>query len=543
MSIFKKFNISFKYAEKTDPKPQRNPVKSKRDYSVNHHLSDLEDGFFQDYVNVFQKQFDHLLEKNLKLVSENTQLKIDMTELRSESELFRIESKSSQTRLEKEKYLIELKLNESKAYVEDLLEESQILRDGTSKIHKDANSKLERYINENKELTLEIEKKDQRVHELREQVLCLEEEVELLTEDIVGRDEKINDLKANHKKYEDEILVMIEEVRKSHEAEVSQLIQKIDELSEGKDKQYSEVIQKKNETINKLLSQNEKIKDKFKSESEVVKKTFATYKETIKQEQEKNKELNVVLLEEKRKAQKLEELLEQQAKMEESFALSEDYQDDALTIVDNNTELEVAELKKDPIKRKQKEIGKVYEINNEKNWEIRGQHDGEYFSFLEIKDKLINKEINENTFLRKKTKWWKKAKEYAEFKLMYFTKEVNGKKKVYVERKSMRAPVNFNIKFKTLNKDFTGKCLNISEGGCFVEVKDFIFYEMREGEDIQIEFIDDMLSKKFSVKAKISSVIAQDKGLGVQFDEMAEDEKTIIKSLIDDFMTELDQAA
>lgn len=549
LNIFKKFSMTFDYANQTKDKPKRDPVKAKRDYSVNHDVHDLEQAFLQDYIAIFQKQFDHLLEKNLSLVNENVQLKIDMNQIKSDNEIFRIETKSLQEKLEKEKYIVELKLNDAKEYVDTLLEENKILREGTSKLNKDTNEKLERFIKENKTLTEEINTKDKRILELKEDVLNLEEEIELVSEDLLASNQKVKELKDYNRRYEEEILEKIDEVKQSHEAEVQQLLNKISELNDGKDHKFSQMIQKKNDTINKLLTQNEKIKDKFQQEAEVVKKNYARYKDSIKFEQAKNKELNVVLLEEKRKAQRLEELLAQQKLIDKNVSdnfeqaevqaeVAQDVEQQDHTVVINYEPKNQTQ-----IKRKHAETGKIFEINNEKIWEIRGGEAGEYCTFLEIKDKLINKEITENTFIRKKSKWWKKAKEYSEFKLTYFTQEVNGKKKVYVERNTLRAPVDLSIKFRTLNKDFSGKCLNISEGGCFVEVKDFIFYEMREGEDIHLDFIDETLSKRFSIKGKISNVIADDRGVGVQFVDTPQEELDIIKALIADFMSELEQAA
>lgn len=539
IAMFKKFNITFDIESDTLEKPSKSPIKEKKHYTRTQDVNDLEQVFVQDYIQLFQSQFDDLLEKNLNLVNENVKLKSQMNEVKSQNEIYKLETKSFNDKIEKEKYLVELKLTDYQQLTEDLLKENHILTEQVNKTHKETTEKLERYIKENKFLNKELEKKNKKIDTLRKDIAEAEEQLEVVSEDLVATHQKMDELKENHKKYENEIIEKIEQVRESHEQEVAELLGKIDELSNGKDENFHMMIQKKNDTINKLLSQNEKIKDKFKSEAAVVKQKFSDYKKVIEKEKtlvkslsHKNEELNVVLLEEKRKAQKLEDLLKQQEQIE--LIQQETVQD---------LEIGPDQVINEEIQKKQhQEIGKLFEINNEKIWEIRGQKD--FCSYIELRSKLEKEEITEKTFVRKKSQWWKKVKDHSELFLEYLTKDVNGKKKVYIERKSMRAPVDLRIKFTTSAENhFSGKCLNISAGGCYLNVKDFVLYDLQKETEISLEFIDDMLSQQFTVPAKIMSVNEEEKGLGLQFLDVSEEHLELIQGIIDDFLSELDQAA
>lgn len=534
LSIYKKFNLKFDISGKQLPKPQNTPVKEDKVYHPTQDVNELEQVFVQDYIKLFQRQFDELLEKNLKLVNENVMLKSQMNEVKSENEIYKLETKSYNDKIEKEKYLVEMKLNDYQGLTEDLLKENQILTEQVNKTHKETNEKLERYIKENKFLNKEIEKKNKKIDELRQNIGDAEAQLDVVSEDLVFSHQKLDELKENHLKYEEEIIEKIEHVRENHESEIAVLLGKIDELTNGKDEDFNLMIQKKNDTINKLLNQNEKIKEKFKSEAQVVKKRFSDYKKVIAKERtlvkslnDKNQQLNVVLLEEKRKAQKLEDLLEQQKQIESI----------------QDIQFEPGQVINEEIQKKQHQnIGKLFEINNEKIWEIRGEKD--YCTYLELRAKFENEEITEKTFVRKKSQWWKKVKDHSELFLEYLIKDMNGKKKVYIERKSMRAPVDLRIEFSTeAENHFTGKCLNISQGGCYLSVKDFVLYDLPKETEIKLEFIDDMLSQTFEVKAKIMSVNEEEKGLGIQFIDIEENHTKLIKGIIDDFLSELDQAA
>ncbi|MBD64615.1 MAG: hypothetical protein CME62_05385 [Halobacteriovoraceae bacterium] len=506
LPVFKALGMSFPQTSEKQVPPERSPIKMKT--QVGHVLTDQssfvsDDTHLQDYVKVFQTQFDILLDKNLELVDENIKLKVSKNELITQNEVTKLDYESKYQKQSKEIDVLTNKIEDGEAHIQSLLAENKILHEKINSSHREVNLKLEHSFQEYKELEHTLKLKNDKIEELQVEIENL-----------------LSDLKKEHLDKE-KLNAEVENLR-----EKNKILEQDEKYIAGQDKiktQYNQIIAKKNEKIHLLLQQNEKIKDKFSEESKQVKSQFEQYQFSLKAEQEKVKKLNVVVLEERKKAQELEKLLEDQKSLEKKIAS------------DQSSPL-----------RNDKSVGKVVEINNNAIWEVRGLESAQdkKFTFLELKDLILSKEVDNNTFVRQESKWWKKIKDCPEFKINYFTKTVAGETKVFIERQNIRIPTHFRVTLTTEKAEFTGLCINLSKGGCFIEVNEFNAYDLRAEDEVVLKSESELfIEKGFSLKALIKAVIPEERGLGLQFIELNDSQTQALEDQVSHFLDLLDEAA
>ena len=536
LDVFKKFNLSFPLNNQKFIKPTRAPYTSIDDVSVNGSVQKLEEGFLQDYVLSFQKQIDKLLESNLELVNQNIQLKVDNTQAKTDKEIARNEFNSNLEKLRKENEFLKSSYDNAKVHIAKIEEEVELLRTSQKDTSKNQLKKLERLTRENNNLSKDLEKKERYISERNQEIrnilndnMELQRQVDKLESlDTLGYQEQLQLLEGeawaleidksllekdlHFKNEEIESLKLInEKVMQENEKLISQFdkIKKKNLELRSNHEKISSVINHKDSTIKKLMGQNSFVKEKYKKDLSEVKTHFDSYKK--------------VLSEEKAKSKELAELLAQKEQVKK--------------FVGKRTK---------HLKKKQKEVGKVFELSNEPIWEIKGHDlDDGLLRFTELREKFDNGEIDDSTYIRKEGSWWKKAKDTHELHAPVLIKEIFGEEKVYIERDSFRVPMSGTpIEIELISgSTLVGNCLNISRGGCFLEVRGFTANDIKNGDEFIVEIKNPGLPENFRVDATARRVDVEDRGVGVSFDNLTLEQEQIISDFINQFLGELDQAA
>jgi hypothetical protein len=517
-------------------KPTRAPYSTFDKVSVAGNVKEMEDSFLQDYIVSFQKQVDKLLESNLELVNKNIQLKIDNTQIKADKEITKSEFNSSMEKLRKENTFLSSNLEDSEIHGKKLEQELKLFRTNSSDTSHLHNKSLERLTKENLNLTKDIEKKENYLTERSQEVRNLVNDNFELQQELEKLETlESKDFQTQLQHYEGELWCL--EIDKSEQTNViqhreeeikslkliNQNLGKEQKIIYQKQETINKVLKDKDQTIEKLVGQNNHVKTKYKKDLVEVKNNIHIYEKQILQEKEKTKVLNNVLIHEKKKSTELTLLLSQK--------------EQAKKLVGKRSQ---------KLKRKQKEIGKIFEINNEPIWEIKGPAGfGGPFRFSEIKEKIHQEEVEPNTFVRKEGAWWKKIKDTADFHAPVLFQEVFGETKCYIERESFRVPLSsapVTMEFSN-GVILNGKCLNMSRGGCFIEIKDLSETNISKDANLILKMNVEGLPTNFSLQAAVRKYDEEESGLGVAFINLTDEQSQIITDFIEHFLGELEQAA
>ncbi len=286
----------------------------------------------------------------------------------------------------------------------------------------------------------------------------------------------------------------------------------------------------KDKRIKELLSKQKVIANKYKEDFSKAQSAFENYQSVIHKQKQKELALNENfeqvksdLALERSKAQRLEQLMNQQDALNEIADEKVKVQDDFVAF---------------------KELGKLFEISNAKHWEIRSDvYKDTKFTLTQMRELIENDEIDGETFVKREGKWWKKAKEVHELFLELREREEKGEIRYYIERQSLRVPCGDKVEILTERSEFAGVCINLSTGGCLISVQDLNTNIFKESQEITIVFMSESLLFEFEIIGTIRNVDVRDKTLGIQFVDITDEEFDTIAFYIDSFADKLEQEA
>ena len=569
LEILKTLNMTFKHSEKSIEIPKRKMESRKFDKNPTENINTTKQYYLEDYVQVYQKELNNLIKKNLEIVEENLALKVQQYEQKSKYEIEKISLESINSKRISE-------ISDLKEQIKDLGLEIIKISDENKSYKVDYNDyqvDSEKRINELL-ATLASEKKnhhffDEKILEFEKQILLLEEEKKQWhreKESIVNnfnqalkkenekykrmiknltlkKDEQFQKILQEKNKERLELLSKIESVEKDKEFQANELKKvKLDydilvtkkgfdpKSFEEENSQLNLEIKDKDLKIATLLKKQDTFKEIYRRDFTKAKTEIDRFRDTAIQERERSKKLTYSLDKYSKKAMRLEALLNQQKQLD-------------------STELDVPPLEsikshRQPIKRAS-QLGKLFEFTNKPIWEIKGeQYLNQKYCLTDLKKMQESEELHSESYIRKEGTWWKKVREVSELNLELIIQENDHELKCFIERQNLRVPIKGSI-LLYLNDDisFTGKILNISSGGCQLELKEFSKYELDQSLEFHLLIRGEHSLNNQELSVRIKNIDMEHKLIGLEFISLSESEIELVENYINLFIREMENAA
>ena len=569
LEILKTLNMTFEHSEKSIEIPKKKMESRKFDKNPTENINTTKQYYLEDYVQVYQKELNNLIKKNLEIVEENLSLKVKQYEQKSKYELEKLSLESINTKRMTE-------ISDLKDQIKDLGLEINKISDENRSYKVDYNDyqvDSEKRINELL-ATIASEKKNQhcfgeKILEFEKKILLLEEEKKqwhLEKESIVNnfnqtqkkenekykriiksltikKDEQFQKVLQEKNKERLELLSKIESIEKDKEFQANELKKvKLDydilvkkkgfdpKTYEVENSQLNLEIKDKDLKIASLLKKQDTFKEIYKRDFTKAKTEIDRFRDSAIQERERSKKLTHSLDKYSKKAMRLEALLNQQKQLD-------------------STELDVPPLEsikshRQPIKR-ESQLGKLFEFTNHPIWEIKGeQYLNQKYCLTDLKKMQESEELHSESYIRKEGTWWKKVREVSELNLELIIQEKDHELKCFIERQNLRVPIKGSI-LLYLNDDrsFTGKILNISSGGCQLELKEFSKYELDESLEFHLLIRGEHSLNNQELSVRIKNIDMEHKLIGLEFNSLSQSEIELVENYINLFIREMENAA
>lgn len=348
-----------------------------------------------------------------------------------------------------------------------------------------------------------------------------------VSDDVISKEEHDNVIDLKQHKIED-----LEDHVESLEKEIKSLNKEINSLKEEKEELHTQnqnILSKKNKEIEyiksralKLLQKKKQLETLAKKQKNIIKKLNNFKNEAIKKYGDRVQNIN-------------SQLDNYKKDLEQEKNKNKEIMNNISTLKNvKSNEVEVASLLNqqqdiadDAIVADEESIGELFEVSNDEVWTVKfeGEVHGPH-TFLEIKQMLQDRDIDEYSSVKKPGAPWKKIEDIFEFNTEILTKtDEDGEVQLYIKRDDLRIPLFEDVMMTTVKQDFAGKCSNLSSGGCFIESTAFNNKLFKVGKDIKIEFTGDGPHKGLVVTAQLRSITGDiTPGAGFQFIDM-DDEK------------------
>lgn len=376
----------------------------------------------------------------------------------------------------------------------------------------------------------------------------LESEISLLTQ------KHESELKAEQTKSSEQL----ESIMKTHQEQIKEMDVKLElqshklkksptsddskwkALVEEKEKALQAkdlALKEKDQKIQELLGRQREFASKYKQDFTKAQKTFESYQNVIHKQKQKEQDLSSNVIQLNQNLKKVQDDLELERSKAHRLELLMNQQEALHEIADEKIKVQDEFVAF-------KELGKLFEISNAQHWEIRADiYQGTRFTLKQMREMIDQGEIDEESFVRREGKWWKKAKEVHELFLELREREENGEILYYIERQSLRVPCGDKVEVVTDKAEFEGVCINISTGGCLIQVLDMNTYAFKKGDEITIAFVSESLLFEFEIVGTIRNVDFNDKTLGLQFEDITDEEFDTIAFYIDGFADKVEEEA
>ncbi|MCP4913125.1 MAG: hypothetical protein GY909_08395 [Oligoflexia bacterium] len=344
--------------------------------------------------------------------------------------------------------------------------------------------------------------------------------------------------------------------------------------------ELEETIQILNEKVSVTQSENEELKNKIIAlesvqeesgfqniESKQLEEEAAQLRSELHELKQKNvlaleenhklaatiKKLGTRAKEQKTKIQKYQKVYKQEKKS--NLVLKKNVQKlnkgiEVLKIKEKESQIALKDLEKFKqiqMKKEQEElerlIGDSFEVSNEPMWFI--QLENEVKGPFKFEDMLSFKKwdkIQLETPVKKKgDKAWGTYKDTYEFTTNIIEKEVEDKgqmkKRFFIKRDNFRAPFYEVATLEIDGQDFRGHCTSISVGGCFFELPKLDLSQMKLGTQAVIKIKAGTLSEEIIAPVLIKNISeSRPKGLGMQFQGLANRERAVILKFVDHYL-------
>tara|TARA_R110002072_G_scaffold276051_1_gene437447 strand:+ start:191915 stop:193321 length:1407 start_codon:yes stop_codon:yes gene_type:complete len=382
-----------------------------------------------------------------------------------------------------------------------------------------------------------------------------ESEWKEINERIENQELMIAQLQANSSEMEAE----------NYESQIEQLegivVELREELSQSRDENDELLIKVKslevnqedtgfqNIEVNQLKEENESLKlqlDQFKRKNE-------TAVDENKKLAEKIKELGTRSKEHVTKISKYQKVYQKEKKQNHLLKKNVQKLNKGLEVLkskEKESQIALKDLEKfKQIQQKKEEeelirlIGDSYEVSNEPMWyiemddEVKGP-----FKFEDMKAFKKWDKVGFDTNVKKKgDKSFTPYKDNYELTTEVIEKEIvkDGvkSKRYFIKRDNFRAPFYEVGTLEIDGHEFRGHCTSISVGGCFFEIPKLDLSQMKLGAQAVLKLKAGTLSEEIIAPVLIKNISdSRPKGLGMQFQGLANRERAVILKFVDHFL-------
>ncbi|MCO4792813.1 MAG: PilZ domain-containing protein [Bacteriovoracaceae bacterium] len=325
--------------------------------------------------------------------------------------------------------------------------------------------------------------------------------------------------------------------------------------SEKQVKKLTLVATSQESKINKLASQNSKLKNNLTDIAEkynaVVRKLKSVDSESsdaeeirlkFEEEQERTKSMQINL---KNLQEELEKLNDDYDDLKQEKEDSDQESTKAHQLIE---ELKVYKEAQNEYERKElhRLVGDSFEISNEETWYMKvgdivtGPH-----KFSELYYQKEDGEIDRrNTYLKSEESGkWKTMGEYTEFcvPIQEHSYEENGVRltKYFIKRGSYRAPFYEIVLLEVGEEEYKGYCTSLSSGGIFIELNKIDENVLKQDTLGKVFFKQGALSESFSCEVQIKNIAdKRPRGVGLMFVNLGQNDKKIIGDYVAQYMNQ-----
>ena len=104
-------------------------------------------------------------------------------------------------------------------------------------------------------------------------------------------------------------------------------------------------------------------------------------------------------------------------------------------------------------------------------------------------------------------------------------------------------PCGDKVEVLTKAAELEGVCVNISTGGCLIQMQYMNKQVFKDGDEITIQFKSESLLFEFEIIGTIRSIDEADSSLGIQFVGISDEEFDTITFYIDSFVDKVEEEA
>lgn len=334
-------------------------------------------------------------------------------------------------------------------------------------------------------------------------------------------------------KLQQEIAILKEEVslqeEKGHKIQLDNvaLKEKITELEESNAKANATLVSKE-EKLEEYFKENEKIVSEFKKlaqNNQSLKSRINEITDKVEKERHKNKALKQNIL-------KLNEGLVLMKRKGERDKSAIQNLEQFKKIHDAKEEQELNRL-----------IGDSFEVDNSSVWWIKleGEEKGPY-SYSDMRSFMKYGKIVKSTNSKKTGGEWQELQSHFEFKndVLCKVEERDGKKvqRFFIKRIDFRAPFYDLAQIEIGANTYKGYCSSLSVGGCFIELSKLDKLRMEKDGKVLVKIKAGTLSEELNLRASIRNISdKRPRGLGLQFDAITEAQKDVIISFVHQYVS------
>jgi hypothetical protein len=134
-------------------------------------------------------------------------------------------------------------------------------------------------------------------------------------------------------------------------------------------------------------------------------------------------------------------------------------------------------------------VGEMFRLNSDKIWKINlAQYKNNLFNIFELKKLISDNKLVKETKVKMLGKVWSSISKTFELNTEILVKLINGQDTYFIQRESIRVPVQQLVQINQGENQFDCLCVNVSRGGCFLEMKS-LPSSIKIEDNISVKFI------------------------------------------------------
>ena len=185
--------------------------------------------------------------------------------------------------------------------------------------------------------------------------------------------------------------------------------------------------------------------------------------------------------------------------------------------------------------------GKRFELDDSRIWKINHpQLSNKLFTIFELKEFIENYNIDREINVKSLGRSWKKISKTLELNTHIIVEEIDGVQKYFIERKNVRVPTYNRVQVMSDNQIADATCIDVSQGGCFLEFPRLPGFIKNEQEIALKLFIhpESTIVVNCVIKNVVSSL--EKFGVGLMFKNRPKELSDWITDKIQQFTSEMD---